>query len=276
MSEQSETLVALLKRLRAEAGLSQITAAERTLRNQPWISRFERGDQVPTLDDAERLIGVYQPRAKDARRLRALVADLREDPNPPARMAMRRAGNMQKRIGRIEESSQRIATFSANILPGLLQTESYMRMVFASGGDLPPDQQVEAVASRLERAKLLREPGRTFVFVLTEGAMRWQLGDAGLMADQLDHIVASSRLPGVRVGVIPWTTPVDVAPMHGFDLHDRRAAIVGIETATAFLTNSHDVAAYVKLFAELEALASFGEAARVVIAARAEEYRTTG
>jgi hypothetical protein len=70
------------------------------------------------------------------------------------------------------------------------------------------------------------------VFVLSEGSLRWQMGGAALMADQLDHIVEASRLPTVRVGVIPWTTPVRAAPMHGFDLHDRRAAIVGIETAT--------------------------------------------
>lgn len=275
MSDSPEAVRDLLKRLRTAAGLSQVTVGERAKRNQPWISRFERGDRVPTKDEAEFLISLYRPTAKDARRLRAVARDLLDDANLPARMVVRRAGDMQRRIGRIEASSRRIATFAAVVLPGLLQTERYMRVVFASGGDLPPDQQAAALAERLARVQLLNEPGREFVFVLTEGSLRWRMGSATLMADQLDHIVETSRRPGVRVGVIPWTTTVRVAPLHGFDLHDRRAAIVGIETATAFLTNPHDVDAYVKLFAELEELASFGDDARTVLATIASEYRTT-
>lgn len=188
---------------------------------------------------------------------------------------MRRAGDMQKRIGRIEASSRRIGTFAASIVPGLLQTEEYMRVVFASGGDIAPAQQREAVLSRLERTTLLRETGRKFVFVLTEGPLRWTMGSPVSMAAQLDHIVECSLLPGVHVGVIASSTPVDVAPMHGFDVHDQRAAIVGIETATAFLTNPHDVAAYVKLFGDLEGLAAFGDQARAIISARAQDYRAT-
>lgn len=275
MSDSTETVRDLLKRLRTATGLSQIEVGERAKRNQPWISRFERGDRVPSKAEAEILISIYRPKPKDVRRLRAVSRDLLDDANPKARIVVRRAGDMQARIGRIEASSRRIATFAAMVLPGLLQTERYMRLVFASGNDMPLDEQERSVAERMQRAELLRGEGREFVFVLTEGSLRWQMGDVALMAAQLEHLVEASRMPGVHIGVIPWTTAVDVAPMHGFDLHDQRAAIVGIETATAFLTNPHDVAAYVKLFAELEALASFGDDARTIIASMAAEYRAS-
>lgn len=267
-------LAATLKQLRKDAELSSPRVAQLLSRSQSWVSHRENGRVVPTVDEVGLLVELYRAPARTRRRLLALVRDLRQDANRPARVVMRRAGDMQSRIGRIEASSRRIATFAPNILPGLLQTEDYMRVVFASGADLTPDQQAAAVAARLTRARLLGEPGRELVFVLTEGPLRWRLGGAELMAAQLDHIVATSRRPGVRVGVIPWTAPVDVAPMHGFDLHDRRAAVVGIETATAFLTNPHDVAAYVRLFADLEALATFGAPARELLSMLAEGYRT--
>lgn len=268
-------LATLLQEWRKKAGLTQMQVAERTRRNQPWISRFERRDAAPSPLDIETLAELYHVPTDVKQRMLALSRDLHGDPVMPARLVMtREAGEMQARIGRIEASSQRIATFATTVVPGLLQTEPYMRLVFASGNDLPPDQQSNALRERLARTRLLREPGREFVFVLTEGVLRWALGGPKVMADQLDHIIDLSRVPGVRVGVIPSTTSVDVAPMHAFDLHDRRAAIVGIETATAFLTTRHDVAAYVKLWADLEALASFGEDARAVLAACADRYRT--
>lgn len=260
--------------LRKAAGMSAARAADLVAgRQQPWLARFERGAAVPTPVEVEALTELYGAPAKVRRRLVALSRDLRHDPNPPARMVMQRAGEMQQRIGRIEKASRRIATFAPTVLPGLLQTEAYMRVVFASGNDLSSAQQAKASAGRLERAELLHQPGREFVFSITEGALRWQLGGAAVMAEQLDHLIEVSRLPMVRLGVIPWTTPVDVAPMHGFDLHDRRAAIVGTETATAFLTNRHDVAAYVKLLADLERLTTWGEAARTVLAEHARAHR---
>lgn len=96
------------------------------------------------------------------------------------------------------------------------------------------------------------------------------------MAAQLEHIAAAGRLAAVRVGDIPWTQPARVFPKHGFDLYDHRAVIVGTETATALLTDQHDVTKYVTLFAELERLAVFGEAADELLGRVAQEYRTLG
>jgi hypothetical protein len=46
--------------------------------------------------------------------------------------------------------------------------------------------------------------------------------------------------------------------MHGWDLYDDRAAVVGTETATALITDRRDLEQYEKLFADLAALASTG------------------
>ena len=60
-------------------------------------------------------------------------------------------------------------------------------------------------------------------------------------------IAAAARLPNVRIGIVPWGTRAQVFPLHGWDLHDRRAVIYGTADATAVLTEPRDVARYVML-----------------------------
>jgi len=124
------------------------------------------------------------------------------------------------------------------------------------------------------RQALLTEPGRSFTFLLSEGPLRWQVGSPQLMAAQLDHIASIADQPNVRVGVIAWTTTVDVAPVAGFDLYDERAVIVGTDAGTTFLTDPPDVASYVRLFADLAAVASFDDAALAVLHGIAADYRS--
>lgn len=266
---------ATLRSLRREAGLSGIEAARLAGVSQASISRYERGKFVPSIDDVITLAAVYRAPPDVRRRLQQLVRDLRENTTPSARLIMQRsAGEMQKRIGRIEAGSARIRGFHPLVIVGLLQLEEYARVIFASGNDLPADQQEKALASRMDRQRLLANRDYEFTFVMAEGALRWQIGSPAVMVAQLGYVAAVGKLPNVRVGIIPWTTSVEVAPMHGFDLYDQRAAIVGTETATAFLSNPHDVAAYTKLFADLEAVASFGDVAREVLHRVADDYRT--
>lgn len=269
-----------LRALRKAAGLSGVRAAElasagQVSISQASISRYERGKFIPSADDVTTLSGVYGAPAEVRRRLLQLVRDLRENTTPPARVIMlRSAGEMQKRIGRVEASSAQIGVFHPVVIVGLLQLEAYASVVFASGGDLPAEQQAKALAARMARQDLLDDVAHEFTFVMTEGALRWQMGDPALMVKQLEHVVAASERPNVRVGIVAWTTAVDIAPMHGFELYDQRAAVVGTETATAFLTNQHDVGAYVRLFADLEKVASFGDAGRAAIRRVADDYRS--
>lgn len=229
---------------------------------------------MPALGDVRALARVYRASAADRHRMERHVTDLRESAAAPARLVMRRARDMQRRVGRIETASAVIGTFQPVLFPGLLQTEAYARAVFSSGGDLAPDQVEAALAGRMDRAGILDDDSRTVTAVLTEGVLRWPLGSPQLMAAQIEHVIGISHRPNVHIGVIPWTSPVHVAPLHGFDVYDERAALVGTETATAFLTDSRDVGAYGKLFGLLVDAAMFGDDARAILAEAAERYRS--
>lgn len=270
-----DALSQALRTLRKAAGLSGVEAAQRIGQTQASISRFENGRFVPTPETVEALCRVYGSTTAERQRLVQLSRDLREDVRPAARVVIQRgAARMQERIGRIERTSVTMRHFHPAVVAGLLQLPDYARVIFSAGGDLSADEIRMAVDRRMARQALLTEPDRSFTFLLPEGPLRWQVGSPQLMAAQLDHIACIADQPHVRVGVIPWTTAVEVAPVAGFDLYDERAVIVGTEAGTTFLTDPHDVAPYLRLFADLAALASYDDAALTVLRRIAADYRS--
>ncbi|MGH3985232.1 MAG: helix-turn-helix domain-containing protein [Pseudonocardiaceae bacterium] len=264
-----------LRKLRKAAGLSGVAAGQRIGHTQASISRFENGRFVPTPETVDALCRVYGSTTAERQRLVRISRDLREDVRPAARVVIQRgASRMQGRISRIERTSVTVRHFHPAVVSGLLQLPDYARVIFSAGGDLSADEVRMAVDRRMARQALLTEPGRSFTFLLAEGPLRWQIGSPQFMAAQLDHIARIADQPNVRVGVIPWTTAVDVAPIAGFDLYDERAVIVGTDAGTTFLTDPPDVASYVRLFADLAALASYDDAALTVLRGIAADYRS--
>jgi transcriptional regulator with XRE-family HTH domain len=267
-------LSATLRDLRKAAGLSGMEAARRLGTSQRRVSNIETGRFVPREDEIRALAALYRASADTRRQLLRAVADLRVSPTPRARIVLARgAWRMQQRIARVEADSARLRVFHCAIVVGLAQTADYARAVFADGGDITGEDLDRCVAERLGRQSIL-DSGRDITLLMTEGALRWQAAGPAVMAEQLGHIAEISNRPHVRVGVIPWTTPADVFPLHGFSVYDDRAVIVGTRVATAFLTEPDDVAEHVKLFGALEALAAWDDAARGHLGRIAADFRT--
>jgi transcriptional regulator with XRE-family HTH domain len=266
-----EELSQLLRRLRESAGLSGRRAAAVAGFGQPKLSKIENGLLLPSRQDADALCTAYGVSAAQRDRVLDLVTELHGDMES-ARVILRRgAYRLQQRIAKIEAETTLHRAFDLGAVIGLLQTPDYMRQVFSRR--LSEPEQDKAIAARLERQRILADETKTFSFVMTEGALRWQAGSAGLMAAQLDRLAEESRRPNVCLGVIPWTRPVRVFPGHEFHLYDDRLALVGIETALATITDPADIYAYADLFTELERLADFDDAARQTLARIAADYR---
>ncbi len=129
------------------------------------------------------------------------------------------------------------------------------------------------ISARQERQALLGAPGRQYTQILTAGSLLWCAGRPETMIEQIDRIIVTSRLPGVRIGVIPPRRPATVFPLNGFDVYDRRAVIVGTVATTAILTEPADVDLHLEMLDALARLADYDDAARATLATVRDTYR---
>jgi transcriptional regulator with XRE-family HTH domain len=267
-------LAAALREARHKAGLTGTVAGERAGMSHSKVSKIERGFLLPSVEDVTALCHAYGVRGAERKQLVTLATGLRAEASAKVILA-RGIAEMQRRIGQLEAASTLIRGFQPTIVDGLLQTEAYMRLVFGvPGAQAVSEQETDsAVRARLERQRLLDDETKQFLLIMSEGALRWQAGSPALMAEQAEALTASTKRPNVRLGIIPWTTPVDRFPIHGFHVYDEDAVIVGTLTATATITGAADVATYLEQFTAIEHLATFGDAAREHLERIAGEYR---
>lgn len=269
--ETMARLASELRALRDAAGLGGIEAGLRAGLSQSKISKIENQRLHASPADVRTLCRIYGASPDREATLVNLAESLAKAIEPRRVTLSRGASAMQQRIRRLEESSTLLRSFQPCMVIGLLQTEAYARLVFGvsqSGADLD-----QAVAARLQRQTVLRERIPRATLIMTEGALRWQAGSARLMIEQLDAIAAALNLPNVRIGIIPYTTPVAFFPRHGFHLYDSDAAIIGTETGTATIVDSEDVSRYEQMFADLENVAATGDDARGALTRISDDYR---
>ncbi len=267
--------------LRRAAGLNQIPFAEALGVSQAQVSRVELGRRIIGPELIERWCDLCNATTADRERVMALAksgADARD-----LRVVFQRsaagANYFQERVREHERAAAVIRAFQPGMVLGQLQTLDYAAAVFGAGEDLSPAEVVDLVAERRRRWTRIDDGDgqrREWRLIQTEGALNWCLRSPTLMAEQVEHIGDLSRLPNVRVGIIPGRMLADVVAPHGFHLYDEAAVQVGTKTATGLLTEPADVTVYVDLFAQLEALAVYDDAARAVLARIAAEYRAQG
>lgn len=264
-----DELSTTLRGLRKDAGLAGQEAARQTGLSQPKISRFETGALMPTAEEVDLLCRLYRAPAATRRSLRRVAQDIREESTSARVVLQRGAWRIQERIGRIEADSATVRGFHPAIVIGLLQTRGYIRAMYEavqSGEELE-----RTIESRVQRQSLL-DSDREFVFIMTEGALRYNLGGPEVMTGQLDHLAEATHADNARVGVISQATAASTPVLHGFHIYDARAVLLGTWTATAIVTGSRDVGDYEKHFAELEDLAAFGAPARDVISRVSRDF----
>jgi transcriptional regulator with XRE-family HTH domain len=252
-----------LRQRREATGMSARAAARVVGFSQSKMSRIESGRTVPSEPDVQQLGEAYG--ATEAE-IEALLNLVRAVQARNRRLVINRdPAALQQRIGKMEKSAKRAGTFQLGAVPGLLQTEEYIRAIFARS-PYTASQVDEAVAGRIARQAAAAASTTTrYTQLLTESAVTWRaLPTAGLRA-QVDRIIECMDWPAMTVGIVPGGREVDVFPLHGFELYDETSVLVGLWTASAWFDEPQDVAAYVALFRHLETLAVYGDEARELL-----------
>ncbi|MFD9356946.1 Scr1 family TA system antitoxin-like transcriptional regulator [Streptomyces sp. NPDC060031] len=108
----------------------------------------------------------------------------------------------------LERTAITFSWFECTVIPGLLQTEGYMRALFASRVPAYSEETIgRLTGDRLDRMEILRrEVPPSLSFVVWEPALRDRLGGNEVYKEQLRHLLACTRLPHVTFQVLPAGT----------------------------------------------------------------------
>ncbi len=258
-SAPRQELATELRTLRAMAGVSGRALGDRIGTSQGTVWRVEHGQALPTRQQAQAWLDACAADEESRTRVLQMLEDAyREAPTWTRTLAGR--SHMQSEIAARERASASVRNFQPTIVPGLLQTAEYARLLVPLVDRTGEVDVEEHVAKRLERQAMLDAEGRRFVFLLGERALRWSPGP-GAMAAQLEKLVAAVERPTVTLGVVPDTAPV--VPWHNFVIHeptDGQPTYVTTETVHGELTvrEPADVAIYLKLWDQLRLSAVLG------------------
>jgi transcriptional regulator with XRE-family HTH domain len=125
----------------------------------------------------------------------------------------------------VESEATSILEFSAQAVPGLLQTEQYARAQFRNGRVRDSDAQIERhVAARMSRQEILNRDQPPFLWViLDEAALRRPVGGAKVMRDQFAWLMQAAASPDIVLQVLPFSAGAHAGmsgPMILFSLPD--------------------------------------------------------
>lgn len=276
MTHGRQELASSLRDLINRSGVTPAEVSRRLGVAESTVSRWIGGQVSVAPATVRRIVTACDARADpEAPHLEAMAEEIAA--GSASRVVILRGGaaTSQRRWGKLEDKAGHVATFTTLVVPGLLQTEAYMRALFASGGR--EGKALEgSVSGRLKRQTDMWASSTRYTQITTEGALRWRFGSRDLMLEQTEHLAAIARAdtaPRVRIGFIPWTTPTDMVPLTSFDLYDSSTAVVGSSFGTAFIDRPQDVAVYVAQLEQLERLAVFGLEAAVELERVAADYR---
>lgn len=254
-------LTAILRGLRDAAGMSTYRLAEVLGWSQSKVTRIENGNTQATADDVEAWAEATGADTAAREELSGLAYSAWTQTR--SWRASHRGGlaARQREMASMERSATEIRQFTPATVPGLLQSEGYARRVMTFGDVSNRGGIDAAVRERMKRQSVLREPGRSFDYVLTEGALRWSPGPHSLMEEQLGRLVAAAALPAVSLSVIPFDREPAAVYLHPFTIYripDAPVVLVENYHAESFAAEKSDIDAYERIFAALKDTALTG------------------
>lgn len=275
-----------LRELRSGQRMSVKTAAEKLEWSETKIWRIETGQTSLRSFDVETMCRIYAAPPDLTEALMGLAKETK------ARGWWHAYGDVIPEgfdvyIG-LEEAASQLASYQADLVPGLLQTEDYARTVIKADKPGTDDEEIDRrVHVRIARQALVRRQTAPLGLrvVLNESILRRPVGGAAIMAAQLDSLAQAAGLPNVTLRVVPFsaglhpglmTGPFVVVrfPLNG-DGQDSEPATVYVDgfTGDLYLDKPHEVEQYANAFESIWSAALDEPASTDLIHRVAEELR---
>ena len=264
-------LASEMRRLRRESGKTREEAARFADIAPATVSRIEAAVHAPKVADIMALCKFY---GLDDERTEVLVTLARQS---------RQRGWWHQYSGSIpewfevyvglEEEASEILTYESEAVPGLLQTERYMRAILLADIRVPAEEEVERqVSLRLKRQERMTGGDAPKMWaVLNEAVIRRQVGGSETFLEQLEHITTLSRLNHINVVVLPYSAgahPSMDGPCNVLrfpEPADPDVVYVQYRRGSIYLEDAADVDAYLDLFDHLRSRALSPDASRALM-----------
>lgn len=198
---RDRALGAELKSIRQTQTKLSLEAAAKLLQwSLPTMSRTENGKRHVSPEDVATILAVYRVPIKQRE---ALVSRAKAD-DEPFWWARHLPGAFDgvSTLASYEADAHTITDWSVNLIPGMLQTPTYMRACLEALG-IPPDEAGKRCEARLRRQKRL--PLIDYCAFISEAAIRTPFGSAGFR-EQLEHLAKATER-GIGVRMIPEHQP---------------------------------------------------------------------
>ncbi|MFE4670686.1 helix-turn-helix transcriptional regulator [Streptomyces sp. NPDC056734] len=168
-----------------------------------YVSNVENGKQMPSVRFAEGCDRVFNTGTLLQRQRQAAIEGDHPSWFVPYLQHERRA--------------RRILGYSTLLLTGLLQTPEYARALYRMSVPRLTAEKVESkVAARMTRREILDRadpPAPDLWVVLHEACLRVEVGGIGMMAHQLESLLADAERPNVTLQLLPFkAVPVTSRP----------------------------------------------------------------
>ncbi|MCD0453101.1 Scr1 family TA system antitoxin-like transcriptional regulator [Actinocorallia sp. API 0066] len=197
-----------MRRGREARGISIETLARTLYVSESLVRAWEKAYRIPKPD----IIGQIERELGTGGFLARLLAELVD-----VAMPVEWFGRWRE----IEGKSSAFWSFQPSLIPGLLQTEEYARAVLRAANHAAVDLE-DAVAERLARQAILTRDGEDddepplFVGLVSESALRNNVGGPEVMAAQLAHVLEMVERDNIFFQVVPHTTSVCAGFVGGF------------------------------------------------------------
>jgi transcriptional regulator with XRE-family HTH domain len=268
-----------LRRAREQAGRTQDEAAERIDAAASKISRLELGQSGIKLTDLAVLLDFYRVDGDQAESM----YDLARAGRQRGRWSGYRnvVPDWFRQYVDLEADACEIRWYQPEVIPGILQTEAYVRAMTATAHPCPTVQEQERhVRVRLERQTILTRAGAPdLAFVISESALRRNVGGAGTMRAQLAHLAEIGERPNIELQILPFDAQTYETSSFAFVVlrfdADATSDVIYLEdyTDATYLDRYDAVRAYTRLYSRLQAAASGPVESRALILRTASDLQ---
>ncbi|MCS7478171.1 helix-turn-helix domain-containing protein [Umezawaea endophytica] len=221
------------------------------------LSQWAHAKRVPKAEDVATLLGALGVTGAERNR----ILELAHNASDPNWLTTGIPGISQQLAGvmECERTAKTIIDWSPALMPGLLQTGGYARLVLGGGPATPADLETR-ITLRVGRAEAIHRVDPVHLIALIgEAAVKNPIGSDDEHQHQLHHLLKMAGLPNVSIRLVPsgigWH-PGLMGPFIKFDF-PQDPAIVHLEhhRSGVFLYDEADVEAYAVAADQIRALA---------------------